>query len=75
MGEANQLPQAHRSYEQNCPTKEVALNGAETCECSIKKLTQIAEQNCHATDDMVWGRLRVKYNIRKLTGIASRIAI
>jgi hypothetical protein len=29
-GEANQLPQAHRSYEQNCPTKDVALNGAKT---------------------------------------------
>jgi hypothetical protein len=53
-GEANQLPQAHRSYEQNCPTKDVALNGAETWECRIKKLTQIAtqiaKQNCHATD-------------------------
>jgi hypothetical protein len=28
MGKANQLPQAHRSYEQNCPTKDIALNGA-----------------------------------------------
>ncbi len=76
-GEANQLPQAHRSYEQNCPTKDVAPNGAETWECSIKKLTQIAKQNCHATDIALngMGKLRVKYNIRMVTGIRSRIAI
>jgi hypothetical protein len=44
-GGSKPAPQAHRSYEQNCPTKDVALNGTETWECSIKKLTQIAKQN------------------------------
>jgi hypothetical protein len=38
---------------------------------------QKAYTNCHATDIAVngMGKLRVKYNIRKLAGIASRIAI
>ncbi len=65
--ESLQELQAELPYKRHCPEWF-----REACDCSIRKAYGNCNQNC-LPKDIAWngmGKLRVKYNIRKLTGIA-----